>query len=172
MKTVDVLGVEIMSASDGLCQRVHRVGDRNQVNVVRHQAVREDVHAEGFRPLLQECEIRAPISVSEEHVLTVVSPLGDMVRNPWHNCPGDARHAHRLQELPALSRKPVTVPLYPYLSMSPLANLVVDIARGQHRAAVIGQFLLVDAIQDSTLALGQLFVSNGAHSKCLRACKG
>ena len=90
---VDVLGVEIMSSADGLgeCGVVAR--DRDDVDVILHQAIGQHVQAEPLGLLFEPVEIYMAVIVNEENVLLIIAALSDMVRHvfkhysrqSWHN---------------------------------------------------------------------------------------
>jgi hypothetical protein len=66
------------------------------MHMIRHQAIREDIHPVLFRVFTEQVEIHPPVFVGEEHVVTSVSPLRDVVRYLWHNDPGCSWHTGRL----------------------------------------------------------------------------
>ena len=80
MHAVDVLRVKEVRAADGPGQPVLRLRHRDEVHVVRHQAVAEYFNTFGFARLPQKLEILPPIVIDEKHVLAVVAALGDVVR--------------------------------------------------------------------------------------------
>jgi hydrogenase maturation factor len=57
----------------------------NQVDVVRHQAVRLDTHSCPFCVILQQGQIHAAIEIREEYFLMVIAALCDVVRTPRHH---------------------------------------------------------------------------------------
>ncbi len=54
---------------------------------------------------------------------------------------------------------------------SPIGQLVVDVAGGEHRGGLIAPFPRAKPVFNSALASGKLLTCNGVHSKCLLAYK-
>ena len=90
--TVDVLGIPEMSPADSLGERLFARGHSDEVKVVGHQAIAEDLQAESLRFLSEHCQIHAAVIVSEEDVLSVVAALDHMVRHLRHHDSGNTRH--------------------------------------------------------------------------------
>ncbi|MFQ5424777.1 MAG: hypothetical protein ACE5F9_12460, partial [Phycisphaerae bacterium] len=105
-----------MRASHRLRQHILGGRDRNQVHGVGHQAVPDDSQAIRFRTPLEHGEIDTTIVVREEHILTVVAPLGDMMRNSGHDRPRDTRHIPRLPRKRGNVNTNGGCPYYPLLS--------------------------------------------------------
>ena len=92
VQPVDILSIQKVRPPNGLGKRVALPRNRHQVDVIRHQAIREDIQL--IRPALiaEDAKIRPVIVVHEEHVLAIVASLDDMVRDicdddssdPWH----------------------------------------------------------------------------------------
>ena len=61
---------------------------RDQVNVVRHQAVASDPQAKPLDMLFQQLLIYLPIIIRKEHVLTVVASLDNVVRRTGNDYTG------------------------------------------------------------------------------------
>ena len=89
---VDVLGIA----------QVHWFHDRregiglpwhvHEMNVVRHQAVRECRQRMFGCVFQQELEISLTITVAEKDILAAVATLGDVMRNSGHDNSGYSRH--------------------------------------------------------------------------------
>jgi len=52
----------------------------------------QHLKAVGFRSLLQQAQVAPPVIIGEERVLTVVAPLGNVVRHPGNDDLGDTWH--------------------------------------------------------------------------------
>ena len=96
MQVIDVLRVPVMGSPDSLGESLFGMRRDNQVNVVRHQAVAENLKAVSRRLLTQKRKIPHPVLLREEDRLTIVAPLRHMVRSPRHDCPSDTRHGGRI----------------------------------------------------------------------------
>jgi hypothetical protein len=90
-----------MLAMDFLEQRVKARGRRgycDQVNVIQHQAIRNDLDVVLCGPFAKQSKVRVLISRTKEHLLAVVAPLRDVVRQSgkyescasWHRSQGNA----------------------------------------------------------------------------------
>ena len=73
-------------------QRWRTAGDGDQTNVVGHQAVAEQPHTVLPAPLRRCFEIESPVFVAQKDLLTIVAPLGDVMRNALHDHTGHPRH--------------------------------------------------------------------------------
>ena len=89
---IDVLGVEIVSSADGFgeCGGVAR--DRDDVDVIDHQAISQHVQTEPLGLLFEPVEIYMAVIVNEENVLLIVATLSDMVRHVFKNYSGQSWH--------------------------------------------------------------------------------
>jgi hypothetical protein len=88
METVDILRVPKAGPADGLGERLLRVWDRHQMDMVGHQAVSQDLQAVLLGLLLQQLQIHLPVLVREEHVLAVIPALCDMMGTAHGNGSG------------------------------------------------------------------------------------
>jgi hypothetical protein len=82
--------------ADGAGQRVGRLRNHDQVHVVGHQAIPQDVQAVFRRPLLQQRQINAPVVIAEEDVLVVVAALRHVMRHILQHDPWGPGHTDRL----------------------------------------------------------------------------
>jgi hypothetical protein len=103
----------------GLSQRQGARGrlprDSDEVDMVRHQpvtrrtrpwdhkprvvsgeAVAQQRHTMLLTLLPQSLDVKSPVFVNQEDVLTIVAPLGDVVRNALHDHTGHSRHRRML----------------------------------------------------------------------------
>ena len=89
---VDVLGVEKVGSAYGFgeCGGVAR--DRDDVDVIDHQAISQHVQAEPLRLLFEPVEIYLAVIVNEENVLLVIAALSDVVRHVFKNYSGQSWH--------------------------------------------------------------------------------
>jgi len=86
VEAVDVLGVAEVRSAYGLGQRILGPRGRDDVNVIAHETIADDVQAVFGGLVGEQLQIYTPIVIYKEHVLTIVSPLGDMMSTPGHNC--------------------------------------------------------------------------------------
>jgi hypothetical protein len=70
--------------------------DANQVDVIRHQAIAQQRQAMLLTLVAQSLDVGSPVFVNQEDVLTIVAPLGDVVRNALHDHTGHSRHGEVL----------------------------------------------------------------------------
>ena len=69
------------------------LGDRNQMNVIRHQAVAKQRDAVALRAFAESFEIETPVVVEQEHGLAIVAPLRDVMRHTRRHHPGHPGHS-------------------------------------------------------------------------------
>jgi hypothetical protein len=62
------------------------------MDVICHKTIAEDFESEFVGIVIEEFEIEPAVVIDEEYVLTVVAPLGDVVRNIGHNYSCCSRH--------------------------------------------------------------------------------
>ena len=82
---IDALGVLPMNGFQGAVQIVHSFRDQDQVNVVGHQTVGDDLDAKALDMPAQQFQVSDLIAITEEHIRTVITALGDVVRDPGEN---------------------------------------------------------------------------------------
>lgn len=107
---VDVLAVAKMGTTDRPGQRVLASRRPHEVDVVAHEAVAKQSKAVPLAVGLKQFQIDPAIIVDEEHVLTIVAPLGDVVRLTGKHDSRDSRHTAKLQDDGNNVNKSVTVP--------------------------------------------------------------
>ena len=61
--------------------------------MVRHQAIRVDLQAEPRRLLAENIQVEGVVVVDEEHILAVVAPLSDVVRDDGQHGSIDSWHS-------------------------------------------------------------------------------
>ena len=105
VKAVDVLGVQPMGPAHGLGQRLGRLRRCHEMNVISHQAIPQYLQAETIRLLLEYRKIHMAIIINEEHILSVVASLSDMVRAVQNDCSGYAWHRRENNPLLTTSRE-------------------------------------------------------------------
>jgi hypothetical protein len=64
---------------------IFRLGHRDQMNMIRHQAVGEDLQTVLFGITLQQLKVAQPVSSIEEHILPAIATLGNMVGDASHH---------------------------------------------------------------------------------------
>jgi hypothetical protein len=77
---VDHARVSPMDLADRPSQPVLRLRDSDEMDVVRHQAVRPDLNLMGAAPLPHQFQVALVILVAKKRLVPTVSPLGDVVR--------------------------------------------------------------------------------------------
>ena len=114
VQAVDLLRVEPVRASDGLCERVAAARRGDQVDVVGHQAVTIDRQAEPRGLVGQDLKVAGAVVVDKEHVLAVITALGDVMRTTRDDDPFDSRHSGILcRTRAAVKQKIGDCPLFP-----------------------------------------------------------
>ena len=96
VEAVDILRVAKVGRADGPGQRPLLVGNRDQMDMVGHQAVSEDLQAILLGLLLQKPQVHPPVLVHEEHGLAVISVLRDVMGIPHGYRSGYSGHAANL----------------------------------------------------------------------------
>jgi len=84
--------VTAMGFADSSTQPILGLGYSNQVDMIRHQTVCPDLNLSLPAPLSQQIDVLLLVLRTKECSLSTVSPLGDVMRNPWNHYPGDSRH--------------------------------------------------------------------------------
>jgi hypothetical protein len=69
-----------MDLADRPSQPIRRLRNSDEMDVVRHQAVRPDLNLMGAAPLPHQFQVALVILVAKKRLLPTVSPLGDVVR--------------------------------------------------------------------------------------------
>ena len=87
MKAVDVLRVAKVRSAYGLGQRVFGLRYRDDVNVIAHEAIADDLKAVLPGLLGEQLKIYMPIIIDKEYILTIISPLRDVMSTTSYNCP-------------------------------------------------------------------------------------
>ena len=82
----------------------------NQMNVIGHQAKCLNRNARGRTMTHKQPNISGVVSRGKENLLTVVSPLRDMVRDPWKYAAGTTRHNHSVPLLGKNLKKLISPP--------------------------------------------------------------
>lgn len=89
---VDVLGIQKIGPAHELGQRVRPERRGDQVDMVGHQAIAVDSHAEPLRLLFEQLQENDAILVNEKYILLVITPLGNVVGQARYNDSGDPWH--------------------------------------------------------------------------------
>jgi hypothetical protein len=92
MSPIDMLGIAQVHRFQRSSQRGGAAGNDHQVNVVAHQAIRQNLQTMLVGIVLQEFQITPPVIIGEEYVLPPITALRNMMRNtgqyrsghPWH----------------------------------------------------------------------------------------
>jgi hypothetical protein len=84
---VDHARVTTVSLSDSPPQTIGRLRYRYQMDMIGHQAIRQDLDLEGVAPLCHELEIALVIFVTKERLLPAVSTLSDVMGTARYDNP-------------------------------------------------------------------------------------
>jgi len=87
VEAVDILRIAKVRAAHRFGERILCLRYSDYVNVVGHETIADDVQAVFGGLLGEQLQIYMPIIIDKEYVLTIVSPLGDMMSTLGHNCP-------------------------------------------------------------------------------------
>src|SRR5208282_5048706 len=79
-------------------QTVLRVRHRDQLRMIRHQAISPDFHATLLAPMTHQLQIGGVILLAKERRLPTVPALGNMMRHPGNNDTCQSSHAVNLAE--------------------------------------------------------------------------
>jgi hypothetical protein len=77
---VDHASVTPAGLSDSPSQAIGRLRYRYQMDMIGHQAIRQDLDLESAAPLCHELDVALEISVTEKRLLSAVPALGDVMR--------------------------------------------------------------------------------------------
>ena len=77
---VNHTGISAMCLADSASQPIGRLRDRDQVDVIGHEAIGPDLDLVSTAPLPHQLQVAAVVLVTEERLLSTVSPLRDVVR--------------------------------------------------------------------------------------------
>jgi len=91
-----------MRPPHGQVQRVLPRGRRHEMDVVPHQAVSQHPHPVLLALLTQQPQVRDTVPIHKEHVLAVIPPLRDMMRQSRYD---DARLSRYVTRIPELEGK-------------------------------------------------------------------
>ena len=95
VEAVEALGVEAVGFAEGEGERALVLRHGDQVDVVRHQAVAEDVEGVIARLAAERLEVEEPIGVGAKNGYAVVAALGDVMRYANRHHPRLAGHDYR-----------------------------------------------------------------------------
>ena len=82
---VDRTGILGMDTTKRAREGVRALGDGDEVDVIRHEAVAEDSDAMVTGIVLEQLEVEPVVFGPEIGLLAVVPAVGDVVRNTWQN---------------------------------------------------------------------------------------
>ncbi len=85
---VEALSVARVTLAQGATKRIGPLGNRHQMDVIRHQTIAEQRDAVAPRTFAQSFEIEAPVVIEQEDILAVVAPLRDVMRHARRHHPG------------------------------------------------------------------------------------
>ena len=87
VKAVDVLRVAKLRPAYCRRKRVFGPRYRHNMNVIAHQTITHDTQPLLVSLLFEQLQIHMAIVIDKEHVLPIITTLGDMMSTPGHNCP-------------------------------------------------------------------------------------
>jgi len=87
VKSVDVLGIAEMRSTHRFGQRILGLRYCDNMYVIAHKTITEDIQPVFDRLVSEQLQIYTSIIINKEHILAIISPLGDMMSTPSHNCP-------------------------------------------------------------------------------------
>ena len=96
LHAIDPLRVLHVKGLQCSMQAIGRTWHDDQMDVIRHQAVGENLDSVPGREGAQQGQVRVPVVVAEEDRATAVAPLGDVMRYAWDDDTRNTRHAYRL----------------------------------------------------------------------------
>ena len=79
-----------------LVQRGLGGGSGQPVHMIAHKTIGQQRRMPFIRVLLQERKVPSSILPVEEHLISIIPPLDDMMGESWCNGSGDSRHGRRL----------------------------------------------------------------------------
>ena len=101
---VEALRVARVALAEGAGKRIGPLGDRHQMNVIRHQAVAKQRNAVALRAFAESFEIETPVVVEQEDVLAIVAPLRDVMRHTRRHRPRPKRRKLKIPESRSFQR--------------------------------------------------------------------
>ena len=103
---VDVLGVAQVQRPEHRRKRIGSYRYTNEVDVVGHEAMRQDLQPVLGAIIQQELKISLSIAIFEEDILASIAPLSDMMWNSRNHHPRNSRHgAILITTISAFTRK-------------------------------------------------------------------
>ena len=100
---MDVSGVAPVRLAECRAQPVHVARHGKDVNVIGHQAIGPDFGPRFLGGGGKQRDVMRIVVVFEEHALTVIAPLRDMVWNTGQDNARKAGHENRVSEIKAIS---------------------------------------------------------------------
>ncbi len=82
VKAVDILRVAKVRPAYGFGKRIPGPRYRDDVDVIAHKAIADDVQPVLTGLIREQLQIHIPIIIDKENVLTVIPPLRDMSKTP------------------------------------------------------------------------------------------
>jgi hypothetical protein len=76
---VDHARVTAMDLSDRLSQSIARLGHGDQMDMIGHQAVRQNLDLDGAATLCKKADVALIVLVTKERLLAAVATLGDVM---------------------------------------------------------------------------------------------
>ena len=81
-----------LGSADRRRQRIASLRNRDQVHVIRHQAISQQAKSRAFAPVAQQVEIELIIEPVEKHLLPSIAALRDVIRYSFKDNARDSRH--------------------------------------------------------------------------------
>jgi hypothetical protein len=98
MTCIPIGGIPPLSVLQRQPQTIGLVGQRDQVYMIGHQAVADQFYPVQGNALPQQIQIDAAIGVAGKDKLPCIPTLGNVMRYPNRDHPGQTRHASYLND--------------------------------------------------------------------------
>lgn len=98
VEPIDVLGVELIGAFQGIGQRTFAARRYDKMDVIGHQAIAVHRQLETLCSLSQEGQEHPPVVVYEEGVLAVITPLSNVMSTTCNDNSRTSRHNDKLAD--------------------------------------------------------------------------
>ncbi len=94
--SIETLGIAHVQGFDHELRALLSRRDGDELNVVGHQAIGENLNLVRLGVLLQLTQIGKPIFIDKEDIFAAIDPLGDVMAYVGADGPGKSRHRQNL----------------------------------------------------------------------------
>ena len=105
LQGVPVLRVTHLHLTQQFGQRLDLRGNHDQMNVIGHEAIAQNLNRVMFGILLQQAEIYLPVNVGEKYVATLVAALSNVMGTMGDDDSTKSRHGWLVWASPRTSLK-------------------------------------------------------------------